>query len=192
MYFTVTSAEQAKISRRIFLGKLVQRYYFTINNENYAYYLLEYTKFIHSKCELVLAFKWQRKCVLYYIRKCNFENYFGLKYYCTCCFYKYIVLTNQVTKRLTYMTNLTNLSINSSVLNLFLFVKNSVGVVYAFLVIIIVLLQKLVYKKGTSDGFHNHPPTQIILSKIICRYNHIIQKVQFWFTSNKNVLMKIS
>jgi len=46
-----------------------------------------------------------------------------------------------------------------------------------FLVIIIVPLQELVYKKGTNDGCHNHPPTQIIYRKIIYRYNHIIQKV---------------
>lgn len=63
------------------------------------------------------------------------------------------------------MTNLTNWSINSIDLNLFLFVKNSVGVIYAFSVIIIVPLQKQVYKKGTSNGFHNHPPTKSCLAK---------------------------
>lgn len=61
---------------------------------------------------------------------------------------------------------ISNLSININGLNLFSFAKNSVGI-SVFLLKTIVLLQALVHKKGTNDGFVYHPPTQII-----CRYNN--------------------
>lgn len=54
-----------------------------------------------------------------------------------------------------WLTSLiSNLSININGFNLFLLV----GVIYVLLVKTIVLLQELVHKKGTNDGFATHLP----------------------------------